>query len=66
MSEGSAWAPFRNKAFRGLWLAAAVVNMAIWMQTVAAAWIMTTLTTSAAMVPKMLTIRAAIQYGTAR
>ena len=50
MSEGSAWAPFRNKAFRGLWLAAAVVNMAIWMQTVAAAWIMTTLTTSAAMV----------------
>lgn len=50
MSEGSAWAPFRNKAFRGLWLAGAVVNMAIWMQTVAAAWIMTTLTPSAAMV----------------
>lgn len=50
MSEGSAWAPFRNRAFRGLWLAAAVVNMAIWMQTVAAAWIMTTLTTSAVMV----------------
>jgi MFS family permease len=50
MSEGSAWAPFRNKTFRGLWLAGAVVNMAIWMQTVGAAWIMTTLTTSAAMV----------------
>lgn len=50
MSEGSAWAPFRNKAFRGLWLAGAVVNLAIWMQTVGAAWIMTTLTASATMV----------------
>ncbi|GLK88711.1 MFS transporter [Pseudomonas turukhanskensis] len=50
MSEGSAWAPFRNKAFRGLWLAMAIVNLAIWMQTVGAAWIMTTLTTSATMV----------------
>ena len=50
MSEGSAWAPFRNKAFRGLWLGGAVVNLAIWMQTVGAAWIMTTLTSSATMV----------------
>lgn len=50
MGEGSAWAPFSNKAFRGLWLAGAIVNLAIWMQTVGAAWIMTTLTQSAAMV----------------
>ncbi|MEE1924572.1 MFS transporter [Pseudomonas sp. 148P] len=50
MSEASAWAPFRNRAFRGLWLAGAVVNLAIWMQTVGAAWIMTTLTASPTMV----------------
>ncbi|MFV0926576.1 MFS transporter [Pseudomonas palmensis] len=50
MSEGSAWAPFSNRAFRGLWLAGAVVNLAIWMQTVGAAWIMTTLTASPTLV----------------
>lgn len=50
MSEGSAWAPFRNRAFRGLWLGGAVVNLAIWMQTVGAAWIMTTLSSSATLV----------------
>lgn len=50
MSEGSAWTPFRNRAFRGLWLAGAMVNLAIWMQTVGAAWIMTTITASPIMV----------------
>ena len=50
MKEGSPWVPFRHRVFRGLWFAAAVVNLAIWMQTVGAAWIMTTLSSSPLMV----------------
>ncbi|ANG64412.1 arabinose ABC transporter permease [Marinobacterium aestuarii] len=44
------WAPLRHKLFVGLWLACAVANMAIWMQTVGAAWIMTLLSASPLMV----------------
>lgn len=50
MNDISAWAPFRYRAFRGLWCAGAMVNVAIWMQTVGAAWIMTTLSASPLMV----------------
>jgi MFS family permease len=46
----SAFAPLRERAFRGLWLAWAAANLTMWMNDVAAAWLMTSLTTSPAMV----------------
>lgn len=46
----SAWAPLRNRSFRWLWCGGAMVNLAIWMQTVGAAWIMTLLSSSPLMV----------------
>jgi MFS family permease len=46
----SAWAPLANRRFRWLWCGGALVNLAIWMQTVGAAWIMTLLSTSPLMV----------------
>ncbi|HXQ99304.1 MAG TPA: MFS transporter [Pseudomonas sp.] len=46
----SAWAPLGNRRFRWLWCGGAMVNLAIWMQTVGAAWIMTLLSTSPLMV----------------
>lgn len=48
--RASTWSPLRHRAFFWLWTAGAMVNLAIWMQTVAAAWIMTTLSTSPLMV----------------
>ncbi len=58
MNEKSAWAPFSHKAFRALWCAGAVVNLAIWMQTVGAAWVMTTLSPSPLMVSLVQTAMA--------
>src|SRR5690606_29634347 len=49
-APSSIWAPLGHPLFVGLWLACAVTNMAIWMQTVGAAWIMTQLSASALMV----------------
>lgn len=43
----SAWAPLRHAAFRRLWTAQFTSNVGSWMQTVAAQWVMTSLTTSA-------------------
>lgn len=48
--HSSFWAPLRHGLFVGLWLACAVANLAIWMQTVGAAWIMTQLSASPLMV----------------
>lgn len=48
--HASFWAPLRHRLFVGVWLACAVANMAIWMQTVGAAWIMTQLSASPLMV----------------
>lgn len=48
--QASFWAPLRHRLFVGLWLACAIANLAIWMQTVGAAWIMTQLTASPLMV----------------
>ena len=45
--EPSGWAPLRTPAFRRLWTAQFVSNVGSWMQTVAAQWVMTSLTTSA-------------------
>jgi predicted MFS family arabinose efflux permease len=36
----STWAPLRNGLFRGLWLAVLVSNIASWMQTVGAQWLL--------------------------
>jgi len=36
----STWTPFRNGVFRALWLAVLVSNVATWMQTVGAQWLL--------------------------
>lgn len=46
----SAWRPLRQPLFRALWTAAVVSNVGTWMQNVGAAWLMTSLTSSATMV----------------
>jgi MFS family permease len=46
----SAWAPLRNRTFRMLWLVWAASNVSMWANDVAAAWLMTSLTTSATLV----------------
>jgi MFS family permease len=43
----SAWAPLRHTWFRRLWLAQMASSMGGWMQTVAAQWLMLTLTSAA-------------------
>src|ERR1700678_1429945 len=40
------WAPLRYPDFRRLWLAQFTSNIGSWMQTVAAQWLMTSLTSS--------------------
>ena len=45
--EPGGWAPLSHPAFRRLWTAQFVSNIGSWMQTVAAQWVMTSLTTSA-------------------
>ncbi|HWT93545.1 MAG TPA: MFS transporter [Solirubrobacteraceae bacterium] len=44
---GGGWAPLRAAAFRRLWLAQFTSNVGSWMQTVAAQWVMVSLTSSA-------------------
>jgi MFS family permease len=46
----AALSPLQGPVFRGLWLAWLAANMTMWMNDVAAAWLMTTLTTSPVMV----------------
>jgi MFS family permease len=45
-----ALAPLQGSVFRGLWIAWLFANLTMWMNDVAAAWLMTTLTTSPVMV----------------
>jgi predicted MFS family arabinose efflux permease len=47
VAPGSAWAPFRHQTFAAMWSAQFVSNIGSWMQTVAAQWLMLTLTSSA-------------------
>src|ERR1700683_1555292 len=47
VAPGSAWAPFRHRSFAAMWSAQFVSNIGSWMQTVAAQWLMLTLTSSA-------------------
>ncbi len=46
----SAWSPLRQPLFRALWIASVVSNIGTWMQSVGAAWLMTTLEPSPIMV----------------
>ena len=50
MNLPPALAPLQGPVFRGLWLAWLAANLTMWMNDVAAAWLMTTLTTSPVMV----------------
>lgn len=49
-SGGSGWSPLRYQTFRRWWLDQLTSNVGSWMQTVAAQWVMTSLTTSALLV----------------
>jgi MFS family permease len=46
----SPWTPFQHPVFRALWLANMVSNIGTFMQSVGAAWLMTSLSTSAVLV----------------
>jgi MFS family permease len=46
-AKDSAWAPFGHRTFAAMWSAQFVSNIGSWMQTVAAQWLMLTLTSSA-------------------
>jgi MFS family permease len=48
--QASGWAPLRAQGFRRLWTAQFVSNVGSWMQTVAAQWVMISLTSSAVLV----------------
>lgn len=54
-APASAWSPLRNTTFGRLWVASLVSYLALWMQSVAGAWLMTTLTRSALLVALMQT-----------
>src|SRR5690242_8197395 len=46
IEKPSAWAPLRVPTFRMLWLVWLASNLSMWMNDVAAAWLMTSLTSS--------------------
>lgn len=46
----SPWSPLRHPVFRALWIATLASNVGTWLQSVGAAWLMTTLTPSTFMV----------------
>ncbi len=51
----SSWAPLRHPVFRALWIATVASNVGTWMHSTAAAWLMTSLSTSTLMVALMQT-----------
>ncbi len=55
VTPASALAPLRNPVFRMLWGVWVTANVCLWMNDVAAAWLMTTLTTSPVMVALVAT-----------
>lgn len=46
----SPWSPLRHPTFRALWIATLASNVGTWLQSVGAAWLMTSLTASSTMV----------------
>jgi MFS family permease len=55
IASGSAWSPLRNQTFGRLWFASLASYLALWMHSVAGAWLMTSLTSSALLVALMQT-----------
>jgi MFS family permease/quinol monooxygenase YgiN len=55
LKHSPTFAPFRTLVFRNLWLASFAANIAMWMNDVTAAWVMTSLTTSPVMVAMVQT-----------
>src|SRR5947207_12698394 len=51
----SMWSPLRRPVFRSVWTAAVASNTGTWMQSVGAAWLMTSLTPSPLLVALMQT-----------
>jgi MFS family permease len=51
----SPWSPFRRAVFRSVWTASVTSNIGTWMQSVGAAWLMTSLTLSPLLVALMQT-----------
>jgi hypothetical protein len=49
----SPWSPLRRAVFRAVWTAAIASNIGTWMQSVGAAWLMTSLTPSPLLVALM-------------
>lgn len=49
------WGPLRHARYRALWISNAVSNTGTWMQAMAAAWLMTSLTTSPLMAASVQT-----------
>jgi len=49
-SSVSPWSPLRHRVYRWLWTASLASNVGTWLQSVGASWLMTSLTTSTAMV----------------
>jgi len=54
-SGASPWRPLSQAVFRALWIAAVASNIGTWMQSVGAAWLMTSLTPSPLLVALMQT-----------
>ena len=54
----SPWTPLREPVFRMLWLVWVAANVSMWMNDVAAAWLMTTLTTSPTLIAMVQTASA--------
>lgn len=54
----SAWEPLREPVFRMLWLVSVTANVCLWMNDVAAAWLMTSLTKSPSLVALVQTASA--------
>jgi MFS family permease len=55
VAVGSAWSPLRHQTFGRLWFGSLASYLAVWMQSVAGAWLMTSLTSSALLVALMQT-----------
>src|ERR671929_464210 len=51
----SIWSPLQRAVFRSVWIALVASNIGTWMQSVGAAWLMTTLTPSPLLVALMQT-----------
>jgi MFS family permease len=58
IQQPSAWEPLRDRTFRMLWFVWVASNVCMWMNDVAAAWLMTSLTTSPTLIALVQTASA--------